>query len=245
MATAAKDDRPVLALDIDEVLAGFVPALCAWHNDAYGTAVTPADFTSYHFNSALGGTDEETVAKVYQFFETPFFTERMPLVPGAVDAVAQLRRAGFKLVCVTSRQFVIAEQTRAWLDATFGAGAIEDVLFGNHWVPEAATPDATAAGVTKISKPDMVREVGAVALVDDSCKYMRQCCAAAAGGGGGGGGGMGPAWRKCVLFGDYAWNQLGAGEALPAGAVRCGGWAAALAELLPLAAGAAGAGGDD
>lgn len=39
--------RPVVAVDLDEVLGQFVPQLCAFHNDTYGSTLTPEAFTCY------------------------------------------------------------------------------------------------------------------------------------------------------------------------------------------------------
>ncbi len=51
--------RKTIAVDIDEVLGLFVPALCDFHNEKYGTALSPADFRSYRFCDVWGGTDQE------------------------------------------------------------------------------------------------------------------------------------------------------------------------------------------
>jgi hypothetical protein len=54
--------RNTIAVDIDEVLGLFVPALCDFHNETYGTTLSPADFTSYRFCDVWGGTDQEVGA---------------------------------------------------------------------------------------------------------------------------------------------------------------------------------------
>jgi|EP01044_Picomonas_judraskeda_P003251 hypothetical protein len=213
--------KPVLALDIDEVCAQFVPGLIRYHNEKYGTGLKTETFHSYTFADVWGGTDEESVAKVFDFFTTEHFLNLEP-VQGSVEAVASLVDAGFDVVGVTSRQLVIEDPTRAWLDRHF-PGLFRDVLFGNHWVPEAASPDLEAEGVVKKTKREMVEAIGAVALVDDSCKYVRELAGSAGG----------PNYRKSILFGEYAWNQAAADE-LPANCVRVADWKEALEQLLPL-----------
>lgn len=49
-ASAREPKRPVVAVDVDEVLGYFVSQLCAFHNKNYGTELTPEDFTSYYFH---------------------------------------------------------------------------------------------------------------------------------------------------------------------------------------------------
>jgi hypothetical protein len=36
--------KPVIAVDIDEVLGGFLPAIIRWHNDIHATSLTLQDF---------------------------------------------------------------------------------------------------------------------------------------------------------------------------------------------------------
>ena len=67
--------RPVVAVDLDEVLGRFVKALCTFHNEEYGTELTPDDFSSYRFSEVWGGSDEDATAKVKAFFKTTHFQE--------------------------------------------------------------------------------------------------------------------------------------------------------------------------
>ena len=68
-------------------------------------------------------------------------------------------------------------------------GIFSDLHFGNHF-GRAAAPGAAAK--PKVSKPEMCRAIGAVALVDDSADYAAQCAEAGV---------------PTVLFGEYGWNR--------------------------------------
>lgn len=59
--------KPIVAVDIDEVLALFVPALVEFHNGRYDTNLTPESFFSYEFFEVWGGSQVETSAKVYHY----------------------------------------------------------------------------------------------------------------------------------------------------------------------------------
>lgn len=154
--------RPVLAVDLDEVLGYFVAGLARFHNEAYGTSLTPEHFGSYHFRHVWGGDEEESVRKVHEFFASPHFQDGLELVPGAQEALRKLA-AHYDLVVVTSRQFAIERETRAWLDQHF-PGVFRAVVFGNHF------------GLTgeKRSKPDLCRDLGAEILIDDSLRYAQE-----------------------------------------------------------------------
>lgn len=39
----------MVAVDLDEVLGAFVPSLCEYHNEQYGTKLKLSDFFSYRF----------------------------------------------------------------------------------------------------------------------------------------------------------------------------------------------------
>lgn len=57
--------KPVVAVDIDEVLAYFIPTLADFHNDNYGGTLLTADsFLSYEFHKVWGGTSIECSNKV-------------------------------------------------------------------------------------------------------------------------------------------------------------------------------------
>lgn len=110
----------------------------------------------------------------------------MPVVPGAQQGVAKLRQIGFDLVVVTSRQFVIQDQTRQWLDRNFPKGTFSQVVFGNHWGLEGP----------KIPKVDICLQLGAVLLVDDALKYVNEIASAGI---------------DALLFdlhGEYPWNTV-------------------------------------
>ena len=64
MAAIVESGKPVVAVDIDEVLALFVPALVDFHNQSYESSLTPDSFFSYEFHEVWGGSQVETAEKV-------------------------------------------------------------------------------------------------------------------------------------------------------------------------------------
>ncbi|RYG69279.1 hypothetical protein EON64_03110 [archaeon] len=63
---AADRSRPIVAVDIDEVLAQFTPTLAEFHNEQYGGITLTVDsFESYEFHRVWGGTVEECSQKVF------------------------------------------------------------------------------------------------------------------------------------------------------------------------------------
>ena len=56
-----------IALDLDDVLLDFIPALVEFHNSTYGTSLTKKDFHPYHFAKVWGGNVEEAIQKMRLF----------------------------------------------------------------------------------------------------------------------------------------------------------------------------------
>lgn len=172
-----------IAVDLDEVLGGFLDALVMFHNDRYGSNLTRSDFDSYTFRDVWGGTEEESTVKVNLFFKSSYFTEILA-VKGAVEGVNRLKSLGFELAVVTSRQLFIEEETRAWVNRFF-PGAFCEILFGNTWGQEGQ----------KRTKPDLCRQTGASMMIDDSLYYASQCAQ------------EGFPTLLFDLDGSYRWNQ--------------------------------------
>jgi len=189
---ASKCGKPVLAVDLDECCCGYVAQYCKFSNAKHGTQLCVEDFHSYKFwkvSQARLPTREAAVERVYEFHASKQFASLEPM-HGARIALDVLKER-FELHVVTSRQTDIEAQTREWVATHFPA-VFTALHFGNHF----GKPDARGK-VPSVSKPEMCARIGAVALLDDSLDYARQCASAGI---------------PVFLFGDYPWNQLKAGE---------------------------------
>jgi 5'(3')-deoxyribonucleotidase len=82
------DGKPVLAVDMDEVLCGTAQALIDFHNERFQSKLTLKDFISYKYEEVWGGTKEEAIEKVRLFYSSDHFSERMTVVPGAKEALS-------------------------------------------------------------------------------------------------------------------------------------------------------------
>jgi hypothetical protein len=172
--------KPILAIDIDEVLAQFIPTLAVFHNEVHGTNYTAESFVSYEFHRIWGGSVLECNAKVDAFFESKYFKEDIIPVPGAKESLLILKE-DFELHIVTARQHKYETQTREWIQKYF-PNIFTTFNFGNHYSTEGKSR----------SKSQMCNEIGAIMLVDDSALYAQQCSLNGI---------------PVILFGDYAWNR--------------------------------------
>lgn len=158
--------RPVVAVDVDEVLGQFVHQLCAFHNASYRTSLTPEDFTTYNFHDAWGGTKEQADAKVCLFFKSSYFLDGLPVIEGAAEILAKWCDR-LELHIVTSRQNVLEEHTRYWINKHY-SGIFHKLHFGNHYSKQGRV----------WSKPELCDAINAVMIIDDNMMYATQCAEA-------------------------------------------------------------------
>ncbi len=176
--TLSKMKKPIIALDLDDVVVDHYETLVAFHNSRYGTNHTLADYISDHW-SLVWGTDHEETERRAEAFQQLGIGGRT-IKRGALEGIAELRKH-FDLVIVSVRRKTMVEPTLQWVDEQF-PGVFKAVRFVHLW-EEPSSP----------SKAEICRELGADYLVDDSPKH----CELAA-----------EAGLRAVLFGNYAWNQV-------------------------------------
>jgi 5'(3')-deoxyribonucleotidase len=171
---------PVIAVDVDEVLANFIPSLASFHNEVYNTSLTIDDFSPFFYKDVWGGSHEETLQKMSLFYNSSHFKNITPM-PYAKD-VLKLLQNNFELHIVTARPSNQENATREWVDKHYN-GIFKSIQFGNHFAEYGASR----------SKPSMCKDINAFLLIDDSYLYAKQCL---------------DSGLKVILFGDYPWNRI-------------------------------------
>lgn len=171
--------KPVIAIDIDEVLSPFVPEFVVWHNQHYGTEYRLEDFHTYEFYKVWGGSREEAIIKGCDYFETRGAVE--PLA----DSVAVLNRLRhhYDLMVITSRMLTQKAKTEAWIAEHF-PGIFQEIVLCNHWSKNSHEP--------MMKKSEACLLHGAQYLIDDLPSYVEDAATAGIQG---------------LLFGQYPWNQ--------------------------------------
>ena len=167
-----------IAVDIDDVLANFTPALIEFHNATYGTSYTLNHFNSYHLEEVWGGTHEEAIDKVFNFYETPEF-KNVGVIEDAQEVLHRLKK-DHELVTMTARPEVIRDKTEEWILRHF-PGLFSAVHIANRFSKTGP----------KTTKAELCEKYGCNLLIDDSLDYALQSVAP---------------HRRVLLF-DRPWNQ--------------------------------------
>lgn len=176
--------KKTIAVDIDDVLAANAEGFVKFSNERWGTNLKPDDYSEHW--AEVWGVDFEEVNKRREVIvaEKLFTTHRF--LEDTKSVLFHLEKS-YRLIVVSSRSRSIQADTIAWLNKEFG-DVFEEIHFAGIW-------DKTELHILerlKLTKAEILREIGADYLIDDQPKH----CIAAAGAG-----------IKTLLFGDYGWNR--------------------------------------
>jgi uncharacterized HAD superfamily protein len=176
--------KPVIAVDIDDVLSAHAEAFVEYSNKKWGTNLTPDDYDEDW--AKLWKIDQQELEKRSRALFANDIVSSYKHIPDSDSALKELAK-NHKLVIITSRRKWISKETTAWLDKYYPK-LFSEVHFAGIW------DDLEKSSVEKINitKGDIARQIGANYLIDDQPKH----CAAAA-----------EAGITGIIFGDYSWNR--------------------------------------
>lgn len=181
MANSTTHDRPLIAVDIDDVLFPFVPGIATYHNDLKGTTLSPQDFHSYNFMEVWGGDEQETNTIVDNFM----MGDNLHLQPveGAKQALTRLNQ-DYDIVLVTARNEVFETATVTWLREHLPDLFRHVIFAGNQY-----------DGRPHRTKGSICTELDAQLLIDDHPRNIMSAAECGIDG---------------ILFGIHAWSVLDA-----------------------------------
>lgn len=188
------DKQIVLAVDIDDVLFDFIGYFFDWHNQRYGTALTPSDMMEGKLWEVWGGTKAQAAERVPAFFQETDHLGMAP-IPGAQACLQKLSEA-YRLFVVSARDPATSKITHAWIDKYF-PGLFHQTSLG------IANP---MSDQNSMSKAEMCRQLGAQVLIEDQLVNAEVCAREGI---------------RVLLFGNYSWNQA---DILPRGIQRVENW---------------------
>lgn len=196
--------KPVLAIDIDDVLTASNEGVRRYVNRTFGMNHTPADYAvtgEYRrYWDRIWSADEEEGRKIYESYLASGETARLKPVDGALPAIRRLQ-TNYALVVVTARHIEQVEHTKDWL----GRHA-PNIFKRVEFLLE--RPDNE-----NITKAYILRELGAEYIIDDNADHCRHAL---------------DAGIQALLFGEYGWNRE---VTVPDGIVRVKNWSEVLEYL--------------
>jgi 5'(3')-deoxyribonucleotidase len=192
--------KPIIAIDIDDVIAAGTDSFRQEVNKLMGTNLTPedyqvpGDFWGY-YERVWANHGIENVPRVQ--LDVVMITDQshVPLLPGASFAIGELSKR-FEIIIVTARDQKWEKATLIWLKSHFG-----DTFKSVHFAGNSDDKSAKTKG-------QLCVEVGAGYLIDDNPHNGMTAV---------------DEGLKGILFGEYGWHH----EA-PDVLIRCRDWPAVL-----------------
>jgi uncharacterized HAD superfamily protein len=188
-------NKPVIAIDVDEVLASNAEGFVQFSNQKWGTSLKVDDYHE-HWSELWQVNEEETEKRAIEYHSSGAL-RNLKAINEARQVIEELSR-GYRLLALTSRRAIVEKDTRDWLSDNFH-GIFDDIHLAGIW-------DKAVKGRMDMTKADLLKELGADFFIDDQ---PRHCFAAAEAG------------IETLLFGDYKWNRE---LALPKGVTWVKNW---------------------
>ena len=151
-----------IALDIDGVLADIMPVLNVFYNRTHGTNYKVEDYQHHDLEKTWGGTKEEAIKVVEEFYQSPSFLNIGP-ISGSPKAIHDLSGKHF-LFSVTSRPKSIEPKTLTFLQKNFQE-KIKKVFHTGQYIHSAGS----------INKFDICASEKAELLVEDCLETAIDC----------------------------------------------------------------------
>jgi phosphoglycolate phosphatase-like HAD superfamily hydrolase len=195
---AKTDSKPIIAIDLDDVLAANAAGFVAFSNLRWGTNLRPEDY-SERWEDLWQADVEETERRSLEFHASGV-SLRYEHDRDAVHVLQHLAKT-YTLMIVTSRRRLVEPETRAWLEQHY-AGIFDEVHFAGIY------DDGVRETTHMETKGDIFRSLQVSYVIDDQPKH---CIAAVEHG------------AHAVLFGLYPWNK---DQQIPEGVTHCYDWLA-------------------
>jgi uncharacterized HAD superfamily protein len=178
--------KPIIAVDIDDVLAANAKGFTDYSNKKWGTNLYPDDYTEHW--AQMWKIDKKEAEERAQTIHANV----SEIISGyhhdaEAKSVLTKLKEDFKLVIVTSRRRVIQKDTIEWINKYY-PGIFDEIHFAGIWDDKNKDLDVRM----KATKTELLVQISADYLIDDQPKH---CFAAA------------DAGIKTVLLGDYRWNR--------------------------------------
>ena len=176
-------NKPVIAIDIDDVLGDELEAVRQFVNQYRGLRLSRADYLVageyWAYWESVWGVDKEEGKQIYDAYVASGAKYKHSPLEGVIEAITKLKKS-YKLIVITARGDMHIEATNKWLTEHF-TDAFSNVEFMPVWGAKDVITKAHIAGHHKASY-----------LIDDNYEHCR--LAADAG-------------IQTLLFGDYGWNR--------------------------------------
>src|SRR6266568_4201183 len=117
--------KPVLAIDIDDVIAENASAFIDYSNKNFGSHLTIDDYQE-HWGEIWKSEYEETEKRALEYHQSGQLA-KYKVIDGAKEALEKLK-GHFKLVLLTTRRSSVNQLTKNWIEKLY-PNIFDDIVF--------------------------------------------------------------------------------------------------------------------
>ena len=195
--------KPVIAIDVDDVLADNAKGFIEFSNKRWGTNLDVDDY-SEHYDEMWQIDHMEAEQRINEFYNSGYISNYDHR--SSAGSVLEKLKDNFDLLIITSRRVGSKSATVEWIHAKYpGIFDEQNVHFAGFF-----DSDDIADHLITHTKGEISKNLGADYIIDDQLKH---CIAAAEHG------------LQALLFGNYPWNQV---DDLPTNVQRVLDWSEVL-----------------
>lgn len=150
-----------IGIDLDEVLVNTFGPFLNYYNSKYNTNFQLEDIRSYYLEEVFGCSREQVIITMYQFQNTPVFTN-LPPADKAALSINQLSRKN-ELYVLTSRPEISRSQTETWIAKHFPL-LLQNLYFTSDFHPNNSKP-----------KSGLCLDLRIELMLEDAPDYALEC----------------------------------------------------------------------
>jgi 5'(3')-deoxyribonucleotidase len=145
-----------IAVDIDEVLAPFLPTMKKWRPPK----PSPRPSNRYVYRDIYNIPEWESAKMVREFYDSEEFS-KMPPIKNAIDAMLELKKDN-ELFIMTGRQEIVRDKTEKWVRDNF-PGIFSEVIMTNSFT------------ASEVPKSDVCKMLNIGLIFDDNMGVCQDC----------------------------------------------------------------------
>lgn len=152
-----------IAVDLDDSSLDTLTAVLLYYNQKHGTFLKRENFFVYRFNEVWGGTLQEAINEMGEFYLSEYFEKITPM-PDSERTLRLLHEDGHKLSVVTGREPFLSEKTEKCIEKYF-PGIFSGIYFANTY----------GLTGTKMKKSEICIKNGVDLIIDDDLMHISDC----------------------------------------------------------------------
>ncbi len=159
--------KPIIAIDIDDVLASSAKAFVEFSNEKWGTTLTVHDYDEDWARMWELDRNNEAHLELVRLRGAEASAQTIPRMEHAADSYDVLKGLGenFTLIIVTSRRTDWKTDTLVWIKERYAGIFKDDTIYFTGFYDELKTTS------WEKSKGDILRDLNVSYLIDDQAKH--------------------------------------------------------------------------